>query len=142
LSGGVRLELPYRISPYVNVGKSNSAGDEQASWNKMYGVTWANIWRTGLRADFRYSQFDSSFGRGSYRTIMIGRQLGESLRFDVQAGDQHLVSALTSESHVRWITGNMDWLLSRHYFLGSGVTIYRGHLQDYNQWFINFGYRF
>jgi hypothetical protein len=142
LSGGVRLELPYRISPYVNIGKSNSAGDARDSWNKMYGVTWSNIWRTGLRADFRYSQFDSSFGSGSYRTLMIGRQLGESLRFDIQAGDQNLVSAFTNESHVRWITGNMDWFLSRHYFLGSGVTIYRGHLQDYNQWFVNFGYRF
>ncbi len=133
LSGGVRLELPFRISPYVSIGKSHSGGDEKNSWNKMYGLTWGNIWRTGIRADLRYSQFDSSFGSGTYRTLMLSRQLGENLRFDVQAGQQNFTSLLTSESRVRWATSTLDWFLSRHYFLGAGFTIYRGRAQDYNQ---------
>lgn len=142
LSGGVRLDLPLRISPYVDIGKSHSGGDERPSWNKMYGVTCSNILRTGLRADFRYSQFDSSFGQGTYWTLMTGRQLGERLRFDFQAGQQTLHSLFTGESRVHWMTSTMDWFLSRHYFLSSGLTLYRGRLQDYNQWFLDLGYRF
>ncbi len=142
LSGGIHLDLPYRISPYVDIGKSNSGGDQKNSWNKMYGITFGNILNTGVRADLRYSQFSSSFGDGTYRTIMLSRQVGERLRFDVQGGDQVFASALTSESRVRWFTTNADWFLGRHYFLGSGATIYRGRAQSYNQWYLNLGYRF
>ena len=142
MSGGVRLELPYRITPYVSIGKSHTTGDEKNSWNQMYGLTCGNIWRTGLRADFRYSKFDSSFGSGIYRTLMISRQLGESLRFDIQAGQQSLTSTFTSVSRVRWLTSNVDWLWSRHYFVGGGFSIYRGGVQSYDQIFMNLGYRF
>ncbi len=142
LSGGVHLDLPYRISPYVDIGKSHSGGDQQGSWNKMYGVTWGNIMHSGFRADVRYSQFDSSFGHGIYRTLMIGRQLGESLRFDLQVGQQNFASALTSENRVRWMTSTFDWFISRHYFVASGVTIYRGKNQSYNQVYVDLGYRF
>jgi hypothetical protein len=142
LSGGARLELPYRISPYVSIGKSNSGGDAKNSWNKMYGISWGNIWRTRVRADYRYSKFDSSFGSGTYQTLMLSRQLGESFQFDFQVGQQNFSSTFTDESRVRWITGTLDWFLGRHYFVGSGVTVYRGRVQNYDQWFINSGYRF
>ena len=142
LSGGVRLELPFHISPYASIGRSHGGGDEKNSWNKMYGLTLGSLWRTGIRADLRYSQFDSSFGSGTYRTLMLSRQLGESFRFDVQGGQQNLVSTFTNENRVRWVTSTLDWFLSRHYFLGGGLTIYRGHSQSYNQWFVNLGYRF
>jgi hypothetical protein len=142
LSGGVRLELPYRITPYVSIGKSHTTGDEKNSWNEMYGLTCGNIWHTGLRADFRYSKFDSSFGSGIYRTLMLSRQLGESLRFDLQVGQQSLTSSFTAVNRVRWVTSNVDYLLGRHYFLGGGFSIYRGGVQSYNQLFFNLGYRF
>jgi hypothetical protein len=73
---------------------------------------------------------------------VTGRQLGERLRFDFQAGQQTLHSLFTGESRVHWMTSTMDWFLSRHYFLSSGLTLYRGRLQDYNQWFLDLGYRF
>jgi len=31
----------------------------------MYGVTLGNIWRTGIRADARFTRFNSSFGSGN-----------------------------------------------------------------------------
>ncbi len=142
LSGGVHLDLPWRISPYVDIGKSHSGGDQQSSWNKMYGLTVGNILHSGLRADFRYSQFNSSFGTGVYRTIILSRQLGERLRFDLQGGQQNFTSSLATGGRVRWFTGDVDWFLARHYFLSSGATIYRGAGQDYNELFLDLGYRF
>jgi len=142
LSGGVHLDLPWRISPYVDIGKSHGGGDAKDSWNKMYGLTLGNILHTGIRADMRYSQFDSSFGSGIYRTIMLSRQLGESLRFDIQVGQQNFASTLTNESRVRWLTSTVDWFLARHYFLASGITVYRGRDQSYNQFYLDLGYRF
>ncbi len=142
LSGGVHLDLPYRISPYVDIGKSHSGGDQQSSWNKMYGISFGNILHTGLRADARYSQFTSDFGSGIYRMLMISRNLGDKLQFDLQAGQQSLTSSLTSASRVRWFTGDLNWFLARHYFLSGGVTIYRGGGQDYNQLYLDLGYRF
>jgi len=142
LSGGVRVELPYRLSLYSSLGQSHKSGDEKSSWNQMYGITWGRIWRTGIRADLRYSKFDSSFGHGTYRSLILSRELGEKLRIDVQAGEQNLVSSFTKESRALWVTGNLDWFVGSHYFLGCGATIYRGKTQSYNQWFLNLGYRF
>ncbi len=142
LSGGVRLELPYHLGLYTSLGRSHKSGDEQNSWNQMYGITFGRIWRTGIRADARYSKFDSSFGSGTYRSLMFSRDLGESLRFEVQAGEQQIVSAMTDQNRARWITSNFEWFASLHYFLGSGFTIYRGQIQSYDQWYLNLGYRF
>jgi len=142
LSGGVRLELPYRIGVYSTLGKSHRTGDERTALNEMYGITFGQVWRTGLRADARYSKFDSSFGRGNYESVTLSRGIGENLRLDVQAGQQDFTSPLTSENRARWITSNFDWFIGRHYFMGSGFTIYRGRIQNYDQWFLNLGYRF
>ncbi len=142
LSGGFRLELPGRISPYASIGRSHSDGDGRNSWNEMYGISWGNVLRTGIRTDFRYSRFDSSFGSGSYKTLMISRQIGEKVRFDVQAGQQDLLSTISNESRTRWLTGTFDWFLGRHFFLGAGFTTYRSTTQDYNQRSVNLGYRY
>jgi hypothetical protein len=142
LSGGVRFELPFRMSPYFNVGRSSKSGDSRASWNQLAGVTLRRIWRTELRADLRFSRFDSSYGRGSYRSLSLSREFGETLRLDVQAGQQNFSSALSSQSKARWINASGDWFLGRHYFLGGGFTSYRGRVQSYDQWFVNLGYRF
>ncbi len=142
LSGSCRLEMPYHIGLYTSLGRSNKSGDEEDAWNRMYGITFGRIWRTGIRADARYSKFDSSFGRGTYRSLMFSRELGERLRIELQAGEQNLVSPLTSERYAWWVTSNFDWFVGLHYFLGGGYTIYRGGIQSYDQWFLNLGYRF
>ncbi len=114
LSGGIRLDLPLRISPYASIGRSHNDSDGRNSWNKMLGITWGNILRTGIRTDMRYSKFDSSFGSGSYKTLMLSRQIGEKVRFDIQGGQQDLQSTFTYDGRARWVTGTFDWLLGRH----------------------------
>jgi len=142
VSGGFHLSLPYQLGIYSSVGRSDRTSDATPSWDYMLGATAANIRRTGIRADFRYSRFNSSFGEGRYGSLMLSRQIGESLRFDVQAGQQNIVSNLTSQTRARFLSGNADWFIGNHYFLGFSLEAYRGHTQDYNQWFITLGYRF
>jgi hypothetical protein len=142
LSGGFRLSLPYRLGIYANAGRSSRTGDQRPSWNYMGGASLGNILHSGIRAEYRYSRFDSSFGRGNYQSLSAGRDLGEGFRFEVQAGQQSLTSSFTSQSQARFVSGNADWYLGPHYFLGFGMTAYRGQVQHYNQYFINLGYRF
>jgi hypothetical protein len=142
LSAGFRLDLPLSLTVSSSLGKSDRSGDAKSSWNQMYGLTVRRIWTTGVRADLRYSKFDSAFGRGSYRSILFSRQLGEDLRFDLQAGDQNYSSALTRQSRARYVNASFDWNLAAHYVLGGGYTIYRGQVQSYDQLYINLGYRF
>ena len=142
ISGGIRAELPYHFSVYSSLGRSSNTGDTRPSLNEMFGVTLSQVWKTGIRADFRYSRFDSSFGKGVYRSLDFSRTLGEKLGFDIQLGQQNFMSSFTSESRARFINSSLNWSLSKHYFLGLGATAYRGHTQSYNQWFLNFGYRF
>lgn len=142
LSGGFRLELPYRVSFYSSLGRSHRTGDSRNSWNQLYGITVGQIWRTGVRADLRYSKFNSSFGYGSYRSFTLMKELSETLRFEVQGGQQDFSSPLTNRNGARWVNTTLDWFLGTHYFLGSGFTVYRGDTQGYDQWFLNLGYRF
>ena len=142
ISGGVRANLPYRLGVYAILGRSSNSGDTSPSLNEMFGVTLSQVWNTGIRAEYRYSMFDSSFGAGVYQSLGFSRMLGEKLGFDIQLGQQRFNSSFTSESRVRFINSSLNWSLSRHYFLGLGGTVYRGHAQSYNQWFLNFGYRF
>ena len=58
----MRVKLPEKISAYTNLGQSSRSGDTNSSWNQMYGLTFDEVWRTGLRADLRYSKFSSAFG--------------------------------------------------------------------------------
>ena len=142
MSGGVRLSLPYGISPYFDLGKSSQTGDTRTSWNHLYGLTLARLWRTGIRADVRYSNFASSFGSGRYQSLMLSRQIGERFRLDLQAGQQDIASSLTGATRTRWINTATDWMIGRHYFIGSGFTMYRGGIESYNQLYLNLGYRF
>jgi hypothetical protein len=142
LTGGVRLELPHRVSPYITIGRSSRTGDSRPSWNHLAGVTFRRIPFVDGRIDLRYSRFDSSFGRGSYRSVSISREVGERLRFDLQVGEQSLVSALSAQNKAWWANFTGDWFIQTHYFLGTGLTVYRGNVQSYDQWFLNFGYRY
>ena len=142
ISGGVRVELPYKFSVYSSLGRSSRSGDARPSWNQLYGVTLGRIWRTGIRADLRYSKFDSSFGRGTYQALSLNRQFGDNLRWEVQGGQQNFRSSLTQQNRARWINSNLDWMVGSHYFLGAGFTFYHGDVQVYDQIFISTGYRF
>lgn len=138
-SVGVRLDLPGQISPFVSLGRSSRTGDTNPSWNTMYGFSVP--WRS-FRLDARRARFDSSFGAGTYSTLTGSREIANKLRIDLQGGWQKLASAPgTTPSRARWMTVNADWYLNR-YFVGSGITFYRGNGEEYNQWSLNGGYRF
>jgi hypothetical protein len=142
LSGGARLNLPYHISPYFDAGRSSASSDAKPAWNQMYGIAVSQIWHTGIHADLRYSSFDSSYGTGKYRSLMLSRNVSERLRFSVQAGQQDFAGSITAQNRSRWIDTNADWLVGSHYFMGTGFTAYRGTVQSYNQLYVNLGYRF
>ncbi len=141
-SAGFRLDLPLASSVYANFGRSTRTGDARRALNQMYGAAKHDIFGTGLRADVRYSKFDGSFGRGNYRSVSLGRDVGNIIRFDVQAGDQNYVSAYTANTRSRFISANGDWFFSARYFFGGGYTFYRSQLQNYDQLYLNLGYRF
>jgi hypothetical protein len=142
LSGGVRVDLPERVSVYTNIGRSTRTGDARGSWNQLYGITLGQIWRTGVRVDARYSKFSGSFGSGSYDSLSFSRQLSERFRMEVQVGKQSFASTLTRDTGANFLNLTADWFPGRHYFLGAGSTLYRGNIQAYNQWFLSTGYRF
>lgn len=142
LSGGAHLNLPYRGSFYVTVGKSSGTGDPTGSWNQMYGYTMNDILHTGIRADAHYSLFNSSFGTGNYQSVSLSRDVRESMRLSVQAGQQSFTSQLTTQTRARFANGSLDWNFAAHYFLSGGVTVYRGQAQNYEQVFFTLGYRF
>ncbi len=142
LSGGIRLTLPYRLGLYANTGRSSRTGDQKPSWNYLAGASISNILNSGIRTEYRYSQFDSSFGRGTYQSITAARELGDRYRFSIQAGQQSVETTFVSQNRARFINANMDWYFGARYFMGLGVAVYRGQSQHYNQFFINLGYRF
>ncbi len=141
-SAGFRLELPLRSSVYTNFGRSRRTGDEKRSLNQMYGFSKDNLLWTGVRGDFRYSKFDSPFGRGIYRSLSLSREIHNVLRVEILGGDQDYSSALSQQGRSRYINALGDWSFGRHYFMGGGYTLYRSRLQNYNQIYFNSGYRF
>ncbi len=142
LSAGVRVELPKRVSVYTSIGRSSRSGDTQGSWNQLYGLTFGDLLRTGLRADFRYSQFNSSFGRGNYRSISLSRQLLESLRWELQGGFQDFSSTFTSTTQSRFVNSLIDWAPGRLFFLQNNYTWQRGGSVNYDQVTFTLGRRF
>ena len=141
-SAGARLELPGRISLYNNFGRSNRSGDARDSYNQLYGVTVGRLWKTGIRGDVRYSQFDSSFGRGDYRALALSRSFSELLRIELTAGKQNFISSLGTPTNYRLAGATMDWNLGRSYFFESGFNWQQGTQQTFQQWFMTMGYRF
>jgi hypothetical protein len=141
-SAGARVEVARRIWVYTNLGSSNRSGDAKSSLNQMYGVTFGSLPRIGVRADFRYSKFDSAFGGGSYKALSLSRSLHESFRWEMLAGSQSFASAFSKTTSARFLTGNFEQNVGTNYFLQGGYTISRGGLQNYNQWMFTFGYRF
>jgi hypothetical protein len=95
-----------------------------------------------FHVDLRYSHFNSSFGSGAYESVTLSRQMGDKIRFEAQGGLQSIDSSLTNQSRSKYGSANLDYLIGRHYLLGAGWTLYRGGALNYDQTFVNFGYRF
>ena len=142
LSGGVRVNLPQKISVYTEIGQSSRSGDSKSSWNKMYGITLGDVWGTGLRADVRYSQFNSSFGSGDYKAISLSRQLWERLHWELQGGFQNFSSTLTQTTQTHYISTYLDWTPGRVLFFQGGYTWQRGGTMNYDQFQFMVGKRF
>ena len=96
----------------------------------------------GFRTDVRYSKFTSTFATGSYASLTLTRQFTEKLHLDMQVGEQRIASTFTPQTRTRFATSNLDYLVGRHYILGAGWTVYHGGLQNYDQTFATFGFRF
>ena len=142
VSFGVRVEPVKHYLVYTTLGKSDKTGDSRQTINQMYGFTAADIGRTGLRADLRYSKFDSSFGRGDYKLLTVSRHLGDRMMWDAQFGIQNLISPFSTNTNSRFVDTSFDTNLWGRSFLQSGYTIVRGNTIDYNQWYLSLGYRF
>jgi len=140
-SGGLRLNLTSSATLYGNLGSSKRDGDTRAAVNYMGGLI-LNRLPVPFRVDLRYSRFNSSFGSGAYQSVTLTRQFNDKIRLDVQGGLQSLVSTFTSQTRTKYGTANLDYLIGRHYILGAGWTLYRGGVMNYDQTFLNFGYRF
>lgn len=141
-SGGVRLDIPAHITLYTEIGRSNVSGDPKASWNTMYGITFNDVWKTRVRLDARFSNFNSPFAQGYYRVFSASRVFRDSLQFQVQAGMQSFFSPVSKDSGSRFVNTQIEFALGRHYFFDGGFTVSRGAYQNYNQLFTTFGYRF
>ena len=142
LSGSVRLELPYRIVPYVTLGTSSRSEDPRGSWNRMYGLLLGRLPGLGVRLDARYSNFLSTIGEGEYRAISAQKEFGEHVRMEVQAGKQRFASSLVAATRSKFVMTNTDWFIGRHFVLSFSGSRYRGGLQNYDQGLVQLGYRF
>ncbi len=141
-SVGTHVEGPAHLSFYANVGRSNNSTDVKPSLNEMFGATLNRVWKTKLRLDARYSKFDSAFAKGDYRSITISRNFGDDFRWEVLMGNQKFLSPYSTDTGTRFVGSNVDFSLGTHYFFQAGINMQRGALQDYDQWFTTFGYRF
>ncbi|MGZ4815678.1 MAG: hypothetical protein ACXVZV_09730 [Terriglobales bacterium] len=141
-SVGTRVEAPAHLSFYVNLGRSSNSTDAKPSWNQMYEATLNRVWRTKLRLDARYSKFDSAFAKGDYRSLSVSRNFGQDFRWELIAGNQTFLSPYTTDTGTRFVGSNVDFSIGTHYFFQAGLNLQRGAMQNYNQWFTTFGYRF
>jgi hypothetical protein len=139
---GVHVEPIRHIMFYTTLGQSEKTGDERETWNQMYGLTWSEILRTGMRVDFHYSKFDSNFGRGEYRLLSLSRQLTNHAFWNLQLGTQDLISPFTANGQSRFAALSMDLNLGKRSFLQSGYTYVNGAAMNYRQWYTSLGFRF
>ena len=142
INGGARIQFPRHITGYFSVGSSSDSSDPKSSLNKLFGATMSNIWKTGLTADARYSQFDSSFASGTYSTVSLSRDLLDSLRINLQAGRYSYISSVASNSNSNFANVLVDSNLGSKLFVESMFTLQRGGTLNYNQWTTTVGYRF
>jgi hypothetical protein len=140
-SAGGRLEVLPQIWISSTLGRSNRSGDATSSINQMYGLTFGRLPVVKLRADVRYSRFNSSFGDGHYESLSLSRQVNDHLRLEALLGEQNFGSTLTLANRSRFLTGTIETVLGPHYYLQGIFTTNRGDL-SYDQVMFSIGYRF
>ena len=141
-SGGFRVQPLERLVLSANWGRSKRDTDTTGSLNQMYSAGWTRLPWIGARLDGRYTKFTSSFGKGSYESFSLIRDIRETLRLELQVGQQEFAGPLTNQTRSRFINGQADWSIGLHYFLTAGYLLYRGGVQNYDQIFLTLGYRF
>jgi len=142
LSGGIRVDLPYRVSISTEIGRSKTSTDTASSWNQMYGLTFGEFRNTGLQLDVRYAKFNSSFGQGNYQFVSVSRNLADRFRIQVEGGVQHLASAFSTNSSSKFVTSTVDWTIGPRYFFEGLFSWNMGATMNYQQTNFTFGYRF
>jgi hypothetical protein len=142
VSFGLRAEVIKNVTLYTTLGESSRSGDKKNSLNQTYGVLWNRIFRTGLNSDVHYSKFDSAFGSGSYESVSVSRSLMEGSRLEMQLGKQSFLSPIGGSTNTKFVNSTFDMNLGKHYLVQGGLTVNRGNIQNYDQWFFGLGYRF
>jgi hypothetical protein len=141
ISAGTHIRPIRYFTLYTTLGASDKTGDAHRSLNEMFGATWNEIARTGLRADFHYSKFDSNFGSGHYEVLSLSRQLTNRMFWNIQLGKQDVESSYTLDRFSDFVDDSFDLNLGRHSYLQSGYTYVRGDTMNYRQWYMSWGYR-
>jgi AMIN domain len=141
ISAGTHVKPTRHLTLYTTLGTSEKTGDERRSLNQMYGATWNEIARSGLRADFHYSKFDSNFGKGDYSILSLSRQLTSRMFWNLQFGNQNLLSEYSDNYNSKFVADSLDINLGRHSYLQSGYTYVDGVTLNYRQWYLSWGYR-
>lgn len=142
LSGGVHLKPIRNISLYTTAGASQKTGDFHRSLNLMYGGSWSEIARSGIRADFHYSKFDSNFGTGNYKVFSLSRQVTNHAFWNVQVGKQQLLSYFTTNHNSIYVDESLDINVGLRSYLQSGYTYVNGATLNYRQMYFSWGFRF
>jgi hypothetical protein len=140
-SGDVRLDLPKHIGLFASLGESKTTTDKKSSLNQAYGISFGNIWKTGIFADAHYSKFNSSFGSGKYTALSLSKSLTDTLRLQVYGGHQVFNSPLSTNTNSNFVNGVVDWNVGARYFLEGNFGWYHGTSLSYTQWSSVFGYR-
>jgi len=141
ISGGVHLKPTRDVILYATLGASEKTGDSHRSLNQVYGASWSEIARTGLRADFHYSKFDSNFGKGNYQVLSLSRQVTNRAFWNLQIGKQDLLSQFTTNHDSKYITDSIDFNFGRRSYLQSGYTYVNGATLNYREWYFSWGLR-
>jgi hypothetical protein len=141
-SGDVRVEIPKHITLYTSLGKSKVSSDQKSSLNQGYGITFGQLWNTGLKADAHYSKFDSAFGKGQYESFSLSKNLNENFHLQFAAGHQVFLSSLSSNNNSNFVNLSADWNVGPRYFFETNYGWYNGTSLKYQQWASVFGYRF
>jgi len=140
-SGDVRFTLPKHIGLFASAGKAKTTTDKNNSWNQAYGISFGNIWKTGIFADAHYSKFDSDFGSGKYTALSLSKSLTDALHVQVYGGHQLFNSPLSTNTNSNFVNGVVDWNVGSRYFLEGNFGWYHGSSLSYTQWASVFGYR-
>ncbi|HET7150458.1 MAG TPA: hypothetical protein VFI60_03530 [Candidatus Acidoferrum sp.] len=140
-SGDVRLSLPKRIGLFASLGQSKTTTDKKNSLNQAYGLSFGQLWKTGMLLDLHYSKFDSSFGSGKYQSVSLSKNFSDAFRVQVYGGHQNFYTPLSTNTNSNFVNGVVDFNVGPRYFMEGNFGWYQGASLSYTQWSSVFGYR-